>query len=112
VAAAVAAARDRATPGFRAYNVTGDRPPVFTARDFVAAFARALGRPVRHLRVPAGLIWAMMSVLRGPRMGRDSVSFLTGENPWAFDRIRRELGWEPPFDTATAVARTAKAFAR
>jgi hypothetical protein len=31
---------------------------------------------------------------------------MLGENPYAIDRIRGELGWTPPFDTRTAILRS------
>lgn len=106
VAAAVVAALERPRPGFRAYNVTGDRPPALTAREFVTAFGRALGRRMRYVRVPLLAFQAAMAVRRGPRLARAAVSFLTGENPWVFDRICRELEWEPPYATVAAIERT------
>lgn len=106
VAAAVLAALARAPSGFRAYNVTADKAPAFTEREFLAAFGTALGRRLRRVRVPALPFVAAMALIRGPRLARAAVSFATGENPYVSDRIRRELQWEPPFGTADAVART------
>jgi nucleoside-diphosphate-sugar epimerase len=106
VAAAVLAALGAARPGFRAYNVTNDAPPPLVERDFVTAFGEALGKRVRRVRLPRVVLRAFMTLLRGPRLGRASVAFLTGENPYVSDLIRRELSWEPPFRTADAVRRT------
>ena len=106
VAAAVVAALDAAQPGFRAYNVTNDRPPALTERAFVAAFGAALGKRVRRVRIPWLALRAVLTVARGPRLGRAAVSFLTGENPYVSDRIRHELGWEPPYSTLEAVQRS------
>lgn len=109
VAAAVVAALDAAQPGFRAYNVTNDRPPMLTERDFVAAFGAALGRRVRRVRIPRLALRAFFTLARGPRLGRSTVAFLTGENPYVSDRIRRELGWEPPYTTLEGVQRSVTA---
>jgi len=117
VAAAVLAALDAPErPGFRAYNVTRDAPPRLTQRDFFTAFAGALGRRPLRIRVPVPLIRigvAMWSVLirllmpgRYTALGNAAMSFILGENPYSVERIRSELGWTPPFDTRTAIARS------
>ena len=117
VAAAVVAALDApAPPGFRAYNVTRDAPPLITQREFFETFAEALGvRPIR-IRVPVPVIrlgvaaWSasMRALLPGrySALGNAAMSFILGENPYAIDRIRGELGWHPPFDTRTAIRRS------
>ena len=117
VAAAVLAALDApAKPGFRAYNVTRDAPPLLTQREFFQAFATALG--VRPLRVPvpvaairAGVLaWSLLMRLvlpgRYTALGNAAMSFILGENPYSIERIRTELRWTPPFDTRTAIQRT------
>jgi hypothetical protein len=38
-------------------------------------------------------------------LGNAAMSFILGENPYSIERIRTELGWTPPFDTRTAIAR-------
>ena len=116
VAAAILAAVDGpARPGFRAYNVTRDAAPLLTQREFFAAFAEALGIRPRRIRVPVPLIrmgvrgWSLLMRLvlpgRYSALGNAAMSFILGENPYSVDRIRRELGWEPPFDTRTAIFR-------
>jgi nucleoside-diphosphate-sugar epimerase len=109
VASAAVAALERAHPGFRAYNVTNDAPPVLSEREFIAAFASALGKQVRRVRVPRVVWQAVMSVLRGPRLGRGSLAFFTGENPYVSDAIQTELSWRPPFSTPDAVRRSVAA---
>lgn len=106
VAAAAVAALAGAQPGFRAYNVTNDREPRLTERAFVAAFGAALGKRVRRVRIPRLALRAFLTVTGGPRLGRGAVAFLTGENPYVSDLIRRELAWEPPYATLEAVQRT------
>ncbi len=106
VAAAAVAALDGARPGFRAYNVTNDAPPILTERDFIAAFAAALGKRVRRVRIPPFVWRTVMTVLRGARLGRGSLACFTGENPYVSARIKAELSWQPPFSTPDAVRRT------
>jgi nucleoside-diphosphate-sugar epimerase len=117
VASAILAALDApAKPGFRAYNVTRDAPPLLTQREFFAAFAEALGARPRRIRVPVPLIrigvagWsALMRLLMPGRytaLGNSAMSFILGENPYAVERIHSELGWSPPFDTRTAIGRS------
>jgi nucleoside-diphosphate-sugar epimerase len=117
VASAIVAALDApARPGFRAYNVTRDAEPLLTQREFFATFAEALGRRPRFIRMPVavlrfgialwGLILKTVFPGRYAGLGSAAVSFILGENPYAIDRIRSELGWAPPFDTRTAIQRT------
>lgn len=117
VASALLAALDApAQPGFRAYNVTRDREPVLTQREFLTTFAEAVGRRPRFVPVPVGLVrfgiaaWSTLLRLATPGryagLGGAAVAFMLGENPFATDRIRTELGWTPPFDTRAAIARS------
>jgi nucleoside-diphosphate-sugar epimerase len=117
VASAILAALDApAKSGFRAYNLTRDAPPLLTQREFVAAFAEALGlRPLR-VRVPVPLIrigvalWSVLMRLflpgRYTALGNAAMSFILGENPYSVERLRSELGWTPPFDMRTAILRS------
>lgn len=119
VASAILAALDAPPspkPGFRAYNVTCDAPPLLTQREFFDTFAEALGvRPLR-IRVPAPLIrigvavWSVLMRLVMPGrytvLGNSAMSFILGENPYSTNRIRSDLGWTPPFDTRAAIKRT------
>jgi nucleoside-diphosphate-sugar epimerase len=119
VASAIVAALDApARPGFRAYNVTRDAPPLLTQREFFAAFAEAIGRPPRFIPVPVGLVrfgigvWSTLLKTLFPGryagLGSAAVSFILGENPYSTERIRRELGWTTPFDTRAAIARAVR----
>jgi nucleoside-diphosphate-sugar epimerase len=118
VASAILAALDGpAKPGFRAYNVTRDAVPLLPQREFFAAFAEALGVRPPRVRVPVLLIrigvavWSVLMRLVMPgrysALGNSAMSFILGENPYSVERIRSELGWTPPFDTRTAINRTA-----
>ena len=119
VASAIVAALDApARPGFRAYNVTRDAPPLLTQREFFAAFAQAIGRPPRFIPVPVGLVrfgirvWSTLLQTLFPGryagLGSAAVSFILGENPYSTERVRRELGWTAPFDTRSAIARAVR----
>jgi len=110
-AAAVAALEAPPTAGgFRAYNITVDRPPAYTERAFIAAFGEAAGVRVRRIRVPMAFVWGLGLLQGKPRMMRNAATFLTGENPYVADRARRELGWDPPYTTREAIRRTVAAF--
>ena len=116
VASAIVAAFKRGPSAFRVYNVTADAPPALTQREFIGAFADALGVRLIRFPVPAFLarsgskLWAGWRQLREPGrysgLGGAAVSFITGENPYTAARVERELGWAPPFDTRTAIRRT------
>jgi len=117
VAAAIVAVLDApAQPGFRAYNVTCDAEPHLGQREFFEAFARASGVQPRFVPVPLWLVrggialWSMVLRLARPGryagLGNSAVAFILGENPFSIGRITRELGWTPPFDTASAIRRS------
>jgi nucleoside-diphosphate-sugar epimerase len=119
VASAIVAALDApAHPGFRAYNVTRDAPPLLTQREFFAAFAEAIGRPARFIPVPIGLVrfgigvWTTLLKALFPGryagLGGAAVSFVLGENPYSTERIGRELGWTAPIDARSAIARSVR----
>lgn len=119
VASAIVAAIDApARPGCRAYNVTRDGTPLLTQREFFTTFGEALGRRPRFIRVPVGLVrfgigaWSAMLKLLFPGryagLGGAAIAFVLGENPYSTERIRRELGWTPPFDTRTAIGRSVR----
>ncbi|WP_229013092.1 NAD-dependent epimerase/dehydratase family protein [Paraburkholderia gardini] len=86
------------------YHVTdGDD---LTVADMVEALARALGRPLRLLPVP--VLW-----LRGiGRLTRRTaqVDRLTSSLRVDSSRLRRELGWTPPWSVLQGLAETARAF--
>jgi len=117
--AILAALAAPARPGFRAYNVTRDAPPLLPQREFFTTFAAAVGRRPRFVPVPVGLVrfgvgmWTMLLRLARPGryagLGGAAIEFVLGENPYSTERIRAELGWSPPFDTRTAIARSVSA---
>ena len=123
VASAILAALDAPPrPGFRAYNVTRDAAPLLSQREFFATFAEEAGLAPIRIRIPTALLrggvafWtlAMRLLLPGryTALGNSAMSFILGENPYSIDRIRTELGWEPPFDTRAAIKKTARGFSR
>ena len=111
VAAAAVAALEAPATGCRPYNITVDRTPALTEREFVAAFGAALGVRVRRLPVPRAFIWGLGLLQGRPRLMRNAAAFLTGENPYVADRARRELAWDPPYTTREGIRRTVAAFA-
>jgi len=116
VAAAAVLALDAAVPGGAAYHVTNDG--ALTQREFVDAFAAALGVRVWRVRLargPAALAvattTALRRVLRPGRYGgvaAGAVHFLSGDNPYRSDRAQAELGWRPVVDPRTAIQRTVR----
>ena len=120
VAAAIVAALGHRVPGFRAYNVTADAPPALTEREFMEAFAEAVGVRVWRIPVPipvarlAARLWAHWLRLRDPAryagLGDAAVGFITGENPYTAARAQQELGWTAPFDTRTGIRRAVAGF--
>jgi nucleoside-diphosphate-sugar epimerase len=118
VVAAVAAALDAPIDGFRAYNVTHDAPPDLTLREFVDAFGAELGVRLRHVHVSTAVARLGAGVWTGVQrmldrdayagLGHAAVAFLTRDNPYVTDRVARELGWRPPFDTRSAIRRTVR----
>jgi len=115
VASAIVAALKRPVSSFRVYNVTHDAPPAVTQREFIMAFAEALGVRLLRFPVPAFVArlgakaWARWQRFRNPSayagLGGAAVSFIVGENPYTDARVQQELTWTPPFDTRAAIRR-------
>ena len=78
-----------------------DGQPVSTP-ELVRAVARALGRPVRLLPVPPGVL-AFAGALVGKRA---AVARLTGSLWVDSSLIRERLGWTPPYSMADGLAAT------
>jgi nucleoside-diphosphate-sugar epimerase len=82
-----------------------DGPPVSTP-ELIRRIARALDRHARLLTVPAGLLR-----LGGSIVGRrDAIERLLGSLAVDDGRIRRELGWTPPFSPDEGLQATAAWF--
>lgn len=79
-----------------------DGEDVSTA-ELVRRLRAALGRPARLLPVPAGFLRAAASVVgKGAFMRRMAGSLTIDDS-----RIRREIGWRPPFTLDQGIAATA-----
>lgn len=96
------------------YNVAQDRP--LTQQELVCGLMKALGRSPRVVRVPAPAVAAVARLceslgLAVPGAGDLSVARVARlslqDNPYRSERIRRELGWAPPFTHEEGLARTA-----
>jgi nucleoside-diphosphate-sugar epimerase len=87
----------------QAYNVAND--DAITAREFVAAVSRGLGRELRTVNLPAGpavsaaklvdRLRGLMGPSRYPGSAASAVRYWKGGNPYTSDKARRELGWNP-----------------
>lgn len=92
-----AAAHDAA--GGTPYNLANDYD--VTVREFFTFAGEGLGERLRFLSMPASAAHVVMNVaarvapaqLRSSL--RQSVDFLTRDNPFTSERARRELGWNP-----------------
>jgi len=107
VAAAIVRALDAERPGFRAYNVTTDAPPLLTFQEFLERLAAEAGIRIRLVRIPVGAARIMIGLWTGRALARAALSFVTGENPYVAERARSELRWDPPFTAREAIGRTA-----
>lgn len=112
--AAIAALGAPVRGGAAAVFELGADHPV-TALELNAALARGLGARFRPVRVPAPLVRLGASI--GEALGlripgaeelplRRTARLALGPNPYGAERIRRELGWRPPFSLAQALERT------
>ena len=118
----VADAVYRATqaPGIegRAYNLVGDVR--LTAREYTAALAGALGRPLRYHPQSARFLWAedmgkwVVKRATGRAVAAPALrDFLSRGMMAAFDTadVKRDLGWAPVADRAVFVDRAVKVHA-
>ena len=86
--------------GGRAYNLANDFD--VTVAEFFRLAGEGLGDRLRFVSIPASVAHVVMRV--AARMAparlrsslRQSVDFLTRDNPFTSERARRELGWDPP----------------
>lgn len=77
-----------------------------TVAGMIKAIAHALGRPARLLPVPIGWLRGI-----GRLTGKTAqVSRLTSSLRVEGDRLRRELGWMPPWSVVRGLEETARAF--
>ena len=100
----------------QAYNLTND--DIITAREFVAAVGRALGKNIRTVNLPAkpavllartfDITRRLLGPSRYPGAAVSAVRFWGGENPYTSDKARRELGWNPSIKHASGVESAAR----
>lgn len=119
VARGVIAALDRNASIGRAYNLGEDVP--VTTRELLEGFARAMGRRMRTVTVPAApfrlvapvvdLLTRTLPVVSGTRVER-AVRLLSRDNPYDSGRARRELDWTELTDHEEALARAARWYRR
>ena len=75
----------------------------FSTPDLVRAISAALGRRARLLPVPVSLLRLAGRALGAP----GAAARLTGSLAVDSSRLRREIGWSPPFSTQAGLERTA-----
>jgi nucleoside-diphosphate-sugar epimerase len=89
-----------ADAGGRAYNLANDFD--VTVSEFFRLAGEGLGERLRFVSIPAPAARAVVRVAalatpaRLRSSLRQSVDFLTRDNPFTSERARRELGWDPP----------------
>lgn len=98
------------------FNITNDG--TITQREFFEIAARALGKHVRFVHIPPGLMtgatWLVSRALRTLRPGKyggiggSGGRFMARDNPYSSERARSELGWDPPHDAREALERTVR----
>jgi nucleoside-diphosphate-sugar epimerase len=87
----------------RSYLLVNDEP--VTQRDFIGAIAAGLDAPIPTRRIPYGLAvtlgalsetaWRLSRRRQPPPVMRYGLQLLGGDNRFAIDRARRELGFSP-----------------
>jgi nucleoside-diphosphate-sugar epimerase len=86
--------------GGRAYNLANDYD--VTVSEFFRLAGEGLGERLRFVSIPATAarvvvrVAALVTPARLRSSLRQSVDFLTRDNPFTSDRARQELGWDPP----------------
>jgi nucleoside-diphosphate-sugar epimerase len=101
--------------GGATFNIGLDHP--LTQRELMDGLAAGLALTPRFVTLPAPLVrrtgegLAKLG-LRTPGAKHLPINRLTqlalGENPYPSERIRSELGWNPPYDHRSALARTGR----
>ena len=97
--------------GGKVYNVANERPT--TVREFFDLAAEGLDRRIVSVPVPVAiaklglqLTVPVIRIFAGrglAAMSANSLNFVTRGNPFSSERIRRELGWEPPVDPRAGI---------
>lgn len=114
VASAIGLAAE-AGRGGETFDVGCDHP--LTQRDLFTGFAAGLGRNPRFLPLPSGLVSGGARLLARLGVATPGAKHLPiervarlalNDNPYPSRRIRRELGWDPPYHHSDALARAAQ----
>lgn len=101
--------------GGTTWDVGLDRP--LTQRLLLEGMARGLGRSPRLVPVPGALVRAGAEVLQRLGVSTPGARHLplarvarlaSSDNPFRSERIRRELGWDPPHAHEDALVRTGR----
>ncbi len=109
-----AAAHDAA--GGRAYNLANDYD--VTVAEFFQFAGDGLGTRLRFASIPASVARTVMHIaarvapVRLRSSLKQSVDFLTRDNPFTSERARRELGWDPPVRPRDGVTEAFRWYAR
>jgi nucleoside-diphosphate-sugar epimerase len=104
-----------AEAGGRAYNLANDFD--VTVREFFRLAGEGFGERLRFVSLPVSAaravvrIAALVTPARLRSSLRQSVDFLTRDNPFTSERARRELGWDPPVRPAQGVVDAFRWFA-
>jgi nucleoside-diphosphate-sugar epimerase len=111
VAQAVASALEADAAWGQAYNVTNDDE--ITAKQFVQAVSRGLGRELGTITIPAApaiflarmadRVRRLFGPSRLPGSAVSAVRYWRGGNPYTSDKARRDLGWNPTIKHASGV---------
>jgi nucleoside-diphosphate-sugar epimerase len=102
--------------GGRAYNLANDYD--VTVAEFFRLAGDGLGERLRFVSVPASVARVVMRVAASVAPARlrsslrQSVDFLTRDNPFSSARARRELGWNPPVRPEAGVPEAFRWYAR
>jgi nucleoside-diphosphate-sugar epimerase len=105
----------KAARGGTTYDLGCDHS--LTQRDLLEGLARGLGTRVRFAAIPAGLVTGAARLM--DRLGMSTpgakhlpisrvVRLALGDNPYASERVRQELGWEPAHEHRDALERAAR----
>jgi len=101
--------------GGAVYDVGLDYP--LTQRQLLEGIAAGLGRSLRIVAIPKGLVLGaadLLQTLRIPTPGAKQLPvarvarLAVGENPYHSRRIRDRLGWNPPHRHEEALERTGR----
>jgi nucleoside-diphosphate-sugar epimerase len=105
---------DRGQDG-AAYNIATDHR--LTQKELIEGMARALGRTPRMVHVPAAIVregarFGEVIGLNLPGGGDLTIERLArlslAENPYKSERLKHELGWQPPYTHEEGFRRTAE----